>query len=672
MRTARFLKNIVAKLLESLSSKIYLTHIVSIVIISLSFTGFFIHYQKKSRTDLLINKGELIAVQLAENARIGVFAENVELLLHSLHSVMHQEEILAVKIFTDKGRLLINERKAGNSKGWRTIRQAAETEQKIMQQLLKSRTPTYLPHERTIDFWAPIQSETHYSRSEASFFNDSPDQSNRRTIGFICLELGKKQLRESFRTILLDGALITAVFLISALFATFLVTKSITRPLKRLKEGVDALGTGASIEEIPVETNDEVGKLAAAFNNMADSLKVRDREKAQLAEQLLHAQKMEAVGTLAGGVAHDFNNMLTAITGYCTLLQDDLQGEYHCSGYVAEILYAAERAASLTRRLLTFSRKQPIKPVIMNLNSTILDINKLLLRFINESIDFRIDLSREELFVRADEGHVEQVLINLVTNARDAMPDGGVLTISTGIAESGGAFSNTDVTASPVKYARMTVADTGTGIDADIKDRIFDPFFTTKDIGKGTGLGLSIVYGIIRQHNGFIEVDSVPGKGTWFTAYLPLTEPLEENGESGGFSLPVGGNNETVLIAEDDFAVRMLGKHLMSRFGYNVIEAVDGEDAIRKFIENKDSIQVLLLDVIMPKKNGRQVYDEVKRIRPDIKVLFMSGYESDIISKQGMLEEGLNFIAKPLHVVELLTKLRAAISDESTKNLSIE
>ena len=667
MIASRFLKKMVTNLFETLSSKIYLTHIFSIVIISLSFTGFFIHYQKKSRTDLLINKGELLAGQLAENARIGVFAENDELLLDSLHSVMRQEEVLTVKIFTDKGKLLVNRRKAGTAEGKRTKRQDPEAEQKMMEQVLKSRTPAFLLHERTIDFWAPIRSLTNYSRSEASFFTDSPGQVSVETIGSVCLVLGKKQLHESFRTILLDSALITAVFLVSALFATYLVTKSITMPLKRLKENVNALGTGASIEEISVETNDEVGKLAAAFNTMAESLKLRDMEKAQLAEQLLHAQKMEAVGTLAGGVAHDFNNMLTAITGYGALLQDDLQGENHCSGYVTEILYAAERAASLTRRLLTFSRKQPIKPVIMNLNSTILDINKLLLRFINESIEFKVELSREELFVRADEGHVEQVLMNLVTNARDAMPDGGILTITTSIDESGSAFSKSDMAAVPVKYARVTVADTGMGIGADIRDRIFDPFFTTKEVGKGTGLGLSIVYGIVRQHNGFIEVDSEPGKGTLITAYLPLTEPLEESGESGGLSLPVGGNNETVLIAEDDFTVRMLGKHLLSRFGYNVIEAEDGEDAIRKFAENIDSIEVLLLDVIMPKKNGRQVYDEIRRIRPDIKVLFMSGYACDIIGKQGILDEGLNFIAKPLHMVELLTKLRSVISEESDK-----
>lgn len=640
---------------RSFSSKIQLTQVISVVIISLSFTAFFIHYQKKSRTDLLINKGELLAEKVAENARIGVFAENQELLSDCLVSVMGQEEVLGVDIYTGDGRLLARKWRRLGTKWLDPV--DGETKRKMIEQLRLTSKTSYIERVRSINFWTAIRSDTKNNRMEGFFLPDIPARIQ-STIGFVSLTIGKRQLLQSFQTILLDSALITAALLISVLVVTCLIITSITRPLKRLKESAEALGTGEAIEEIPVETDDEVGKLAAAFNSMTQSLKIRELEKAQLTEQLLHAQKMEAVGTLAGGLAHDFNNMLTAIAGYGALLRDELEDDGPGSTYVSEILYAADKATTLTRRLLTFSRKQPINPVTMNLNIAILDINKLLLRFLNEKIDLRLELTPEDLFVKADQVHIEQVLINLVTNARDAMPTGGVLVIRTSLLEGGDGTTGAG-------YARLSVSDTGTGISSSIKARIFDPFFTTKEVGKGTGLGLSIVYGIIKQHNGSIEVDTSPAKGTSIHIHLPLTERTE-SAEKETDSLTTGGN-ETVLLAEDDFTVRMLGKHLLAKCGYHVIEAEDGQDAVEKFLANRDVIQVLLLDVVMPKKNGRQVYEEISKIRPDIKALFMSGYPRDIMGNHDLVEEGFNFITKPLHTVELLAKLRAVIAGETQR-----
>ncbi|HET6419916.1 MAG TPA: ATP-binding protein [Geobacteraceae bacterium] len=663
MKISDILKKLKIIRAESFTSKIYLTHIFSIVVISLSFTAFHIHYEKKSRTRVLINKGELLAAQLAENARIGAFAEDRELLADTLHSVFRQRDVLKALIYGENGKLLI-ERWKPDAESRRELRTGeAGNAQNIIDLIRKSGKPLCLPGENTIDFWAPVQHETDFYPQEALLLTDNPQQNNKRTIGFVCLVMGKKQLHEAFQILIFNSIMITAVFLVMALAITYLVTRSITKPLKGLKKSVNDLGSGVLVKKIPVETNDEVGELAGAFNTMAESLKMREKEKDELATQLLQAQKMEAMGTLAGGVAHDFNNILTGIIGYGNLLRDELCEDGLHASYASEILNAANKASDLTQRLLAFSKKQAINTKVINLNYSILNLNKLLLRLISENIDFRIDLTEEDLYILADKGQMEQILVNLVTNASDAMPEGGVLTISTRSVAADNGILRTFRPGKNGKFACLTITDTGKGIDKEIKGRIFDPFFTTKEVGKGTGLGLSIVYGIVNQSGGLIEVESEPDKQTSFVIYLPLTEPLDEEEDTEQPVLPKG-NNETVLFAEDDFAVRMLGKRLLTKHGYRVIEAGDGEDAVVKFLENKDSVHILLLDVIMPKKNGKQVFEEIRKIRPDIKALFTSGYTYDVIGEQNIEDEGMAFISKPLQPYELLRKLRAVITNE--------
>jgi PAS domain S-box-containing protein len=382
-------------------------------------------------------------------------------------------------------------------------------------------------------------------------------------------------------------------------------------------------------------------------------------ERKRLEEQLRQAQKMEAIGTLAGGVAHDFNNILTAIMGYANLLVLRMGKDNPHIGYVNEILASSERAANLTSSLLAFSRKQVINPKPVNLNEIVKKIDKLLVRVIGEDIEFRTILSDKGLTIMADSGQIEQVLMNLATNARDAMPDGGILTIKTGRFD----FSEVPpgVFVKPGAYAVIQVSDTGTGMNEATRQRIFEPFFTTKEVGKGTGLGLSIVYGIIKQHEGEITVYSEPGKGSTFKIYLKLLESHDEITEIAAPASLVGGA-ETILIAEDDVDVRRFMKRILEEYGYTVIEAVDGEDAILKFSENMREIDLLIVDVVMPKKNGKEVYDEVRKAKGDVRVLFSSGYTSDIIHQKGILEEGMNFISKPVSPQRLLSIVREMLS----------
>lgn len=380
-------------------------------------------------------------------------------------------------------------------------------------------------------------------------------------------------------------------------------------------------------------------------------------ERKKMEQQLLQAQKMEAIGTLTSGISHEFNNIMTVILGYGKLLQIEVAKDKLLTNYVTPILKSAERAANLTQALLAFSRKQTINPRPVNLNEIINGMEKLLSRLIGEDIELSTILSDKDLTVIADSGQIEQVLMNLVTNARDAMPDVGNLTIRTEFIDLDNEFRKAHDFSSPGSYALLSVEDTGQGMDDKTRERIFDPFFTTKEVGKGTGLGLAMVYGIIEQHDGHIRVNSEPGKGTTFKIYLPLIRSKVEVTESADFPILKKGA-ETVLIAEDDVQVRRLAKDVLVGFGYKVMEAVDGEDAISVFGENKDKIQLLILDLIMPKKSGKKVYDEIKKIRPDVKAIFISGYNENLIHKKVILEEGLDFILKPFSPDELLKSVR--------------
>jgi PAS domain S-box-containing protein len=383
-------------------------------------------------------------------------------------------------------------------------------------------------------------------------------------------------------------------------------------------------------------------------------------DKKELERQLLHAQKMESVGTLAGGVAHDFNNILTVIIGIVSILKRRFSKEDPLQTYFDQIDKAAESAANLTRNLLTFSRKQKNYPTLMDLNEIVRKQEKFLVRVMGEDIEFRTKLADKKLFVMADFNQMEQVFMNFAANARDAMPKGGSFTISTKSAIIDNEYIRSHGYGTPGEYALISISDTGVGIDKYTQAKIFEPFFTTKEVDKGTGLGLSLVYGIIKQHNGYINIRSEPGEGTTFSIYLPLKkDPAEYSDNDNRIeSLPHVEVTETILVAEDSAALRNLIAFVLTEAGYKVITAEDGEDALTKFMDNSDRIQLALLDVIMPKKNGKEVYDAIKKIKGSIKVLFLSGYSEEIIHQRDIIKEGIEIIPKPIKPGVLLCKIR--------------
>ena len=384
-------------------------------------------------------------------------------------------------------------------------------------------------------------------------------------------------------------------------------------------------------------------------------------EHLTLENQLRQAQKMEDIGTLAGGIAHDFNNILSAILGYGHVALMKMPKDDPQRLYIGHILESADRAAALTQSLLAFSRKQIIDRKPVDLNNILRKVEKFLVRVIGEDVAIHMALAEGALTAFADAGQMEQVFMNLATNARDAMPNGGSFSIETSAMAMDSGFVAAHGYGKPGTYALISVTDTGLGMTEETRSKIFEPFFTTKEVGRGTGLGLAMVYGIIKQHEGFINVYSEPGQGSTFRIYLPLTAAAEmEEREIIDEDYPKGGS-ETILLAEDDANLRTLSVLVLEKVGYTVITANNGEEAVAKFTENKDNIQLLLFDIIMPKKNGREAYDEIRKARPDIPVLFASGYSPDIIREKSLIDKDVALIYKPMSPQDLLKKVREVL-----------
>ncbi len=385
-------------------------------------------------------------------------------------------------------------------------------------------------------------------------------------------------------------------------------------------------------------------------------------ERKNLEEELFQAQKMEAVGQLAGGIAHDFNNILNAIIGFGSLLKMKMKDDDPLQQHVKQILESSDRAAELTHNLLAFSRKEIMNLKPVELNEIISHVENFFRSILAENIELTIKKSKNTLNILADRSRLEQIIINLATNSRDAMPDGGQLFISTGSIYIDRNHIEAHGHGEAGHYAVLSVTDTGTGMSTEIQAKIFDPFFTTKEVNKGTGLGLPMVYGIVKQHKGFINIDSETGKGTCVKIYLPLIQfdKTEKPVPLSHGSLSLHGA-ETVLLAEDDDYLRNFSEVVLAEFGYNVISVKNGEEAVKKFVENRDKIDICVFDVIMPKKNGTDAFKEIQHIRSDTKILFISGYTSDFISRDKFPEKEFTILPKPFKPEALLTKIRETL-----------
>ncbi|MES2504113.1 MAG: response regulator [Myxococcota bacterium] len=392
----------------------------------------------------------------------------------------------------------------------------------------------------------------------------------------------------------------------------------------------------------------------------------------ELEQQLRQSQKMEAIGRLAGGVAHDFNNLLTVILNYGQMLMDDLTPMDPMRKRVEAILESGERAASLTQQLLAFSRKQIIAPKLMDLNAVLVRMERMLQRLLGEDVELINHANNPVWQIKADAGQVEQIVMNLAVNARDAMPSGGKLILETHNVTLDSSHQKEHSGVEPGQYVMFAISDNGCGMTEAVSARIFEPFFTTKGLGQGTGLGLSTVYGNVKQNNGFISVYSEVGHGTTFKLYFPkvIEEGTIESPIPSEVAKPEGGK-ETILVVEDEERVRGVAINLLSKHGYHVLEARNGGEALLICEQEKGHIDLMLTDVIMPNMNGRQLAERLKKIKPDMKVIFMSGYTDNVIAENGVLESGSAFIQKPFSAIKLLKLIRERLDMSEDTNETI-
>jgi signal transduction histidine kinase/ActR/RegA family two-component response regulator len=451
----------------------------------------------------------------------------------------------------------------------------------------------------------------------------------------------------------------------------FLISDTFTRPLAVLLKGVRALEEGNFTYPIEARGGDELARVTRAFDGMRGTLQQNEVKRQQLEDQLRQAQKMEALGRLAGGVAHDFNNLLTVIKGHSELLIDRMKPTNVFHGSMQQIMKTADRAASLTRQLLAFSRMQVLQPRILDLNTLVADMSKLLRRLIREDIEFSFRLGDSLARVKADPSQLEQVLLNLTVNASDAMDQGGKLTIETRNLVADEGYARTRQQLKPGRYVMLAVTDTGHGMDAITKSRIFEPFFTTKEPGKGTGLGLATVYGIVSQSGGFIWVETAPGNGTRFEIYLPAVAEKEDAASHERRPRRAERGSETVLIVEDDEEVRSLASDFLRGAGYQVLTAQDGKEALEISERMGSAIQLLLADVVMPKMRGPELARRLRARFPEIKIVFMSGYLDQDTSREEILQEA-SVLQKPFSRDALLRQIRGAFDDESCPEVVAE
>ena len=639
---------------------------VFVVLLAFSAASTFINIRSQQRIarERLVGKATAMVSLLAESASDPLALLHVEDLRLQLSDVLAEDETVYAFVFDEEGMILTDGSRRSPSR-FRipedpTSRAAAAATDTLVQQgpeRLDVSQPIYL---------------------------------GERRLGGVRIGFSLEALNREITAIRNWNLLLGAGFVVVGIALALVLVSTITRPLARLIDFTRAIGKGDLDRRVAIESGDELELLADSFNRMVENLRrsketlqaahdelearvvertselVRSKESLErqilesrrLEDQLRQSQKMEAIGRLAAGVAHDFNNLLTAILGYSALLLADLEADDPRREEVEEIRLAGEQAASLTEQLLAFGRKQIVRDEVLDLNAVVMGMQSLIRRLIPEYVHLVTELDPSLEATWADSVQIQQVILNLMVNARDAMFGGGTLTLRTTSRELAQEEDLGDVALPPGSWVELSVTDTGTGMDAETRSHIFEPFFTTKEWSAGTGLGLSTVYGIVRRSEGYISVDSTPGRGSTFRVFLPACGHEVAAVQAEEVATAALGGSATVLVAEDDVVVRRLGRRTLERLGYAVIEARNGEEALELEKGHEGPIHLLLADVVMPGMSGPQLAERLLEARPGLRVVFMSGYAKEA---EGAVARGDAFLKKPFTPRRLGSMLREVL-----------
>lgn len=655
------LKKISNAILNNYSVKIYISFLALMIIVSVAFTSIFVHNQKQTLTDALIKKG-LSLVELASyNAKLGVFTENPEFLEDVLEGIMKQEEVLSFDILSSDGRIL-------SSKGGHHDIDVHQ----LMENLNKSGSPYFMEYPDHFEFMSNITLGSDIAPEESLFYETNLTEE--RVIGFIRLGISKKKLIGSINKSLRDSIVILVIFIFIGSLVTFLLTRSITMPLIQLNKGVKAIGEGNLTTQLTVTTRDDIGKLAIAFNEMVRLLKKREEEKQRLSEQLNQSLRLEAIATLTAGIAHDFNNILSIIQSNMQLAERKVPD--YVKDYIEKSLKATKRGSELVTRLMNFTDGSPLTISAVNIKLIANETIHLYENQMDSSIDVALDAQPDLWRAKGDAGQIQQIMINLYENACDAVMERAMnnerkadnkenqhlaINISLkNITLNKDNFRN-NPNASEGDYVLLSVEDNGCGMDNYSKQHMFEPFFTTKKSGSGTGLGLSTVYGIVKNHRGWIDVKSEVGTGTAFNVYLPRF--TGENAESEQTQQPheyIGGS-ETILLVDDETHILDAMKEKLEELGYMTITADSGEKAVEMLKKNKDEIALVILDYILPDISGVEVYQFIRKNKLKSKVIMHSGKDLGQISD---FLDDVEYIQKPASLDELSIKVREVLGPE--------
>jgi len=511
---------------KSLGFRVFKTFVVVIVIVLSVHTSFSVFREFKKAKEHFISEGETLVGLLAYSSRLGVFAENRELLKNVAEGISNHKHVVMVSIYDADLKTLYEVSRISPERRFENYPASGDLDvrKNIAARLKTAESLEVIDTWNTFEFLKPVVMEIYPNIEERLYLKSKDMVKSTRIIGYVRIALDKHSFHEEILSIILSNAVIALIFILSTIIIIYFAIKRSTKPLERLTESVKRLGAGEKVEKIPVETDDEIGRLAATFNEMYDNLKKREEEKTVLEENLAQSRKMEAVGTLARGIAHDFNNILGTIIGSVYMLRKKLGRGNPLRSYTANIHNSIMKAKKLIEALLVFSRTQEIHSAPVDINTLIREMKPTVSSPADETVEYIETLSDEPLVVMADSLKMEQVMTNIISNALCAMPEGGRLSVKTEVVNIGADDAEKEPFKKAGRYALLLISDTGAGMSEVTKSKIFEPFFTTKEVGKGTGLGLSIVHGIIQEHKGYIDVDSQIGRGTTFRIYLPLVE----------------------------------------------------------------------------------------------------------------------------------------------------